>query len=272
MSALGAVAVLLLLAEPQEAAAPYRVGPGDVLEVTIAGRPDLGRLPTVQTTGTIFLPVAGEVAVSGLGVEEIAARIAPLLAGPDLEAPQVTVRVQEHHSQFVWTRGALAHPGRRQLRGGTRLVDVLLDSGGFLATATGQVSVERTAGAFADGSHTLSLRFSRGTPSAEELRAMSLPLAPGDIVTVAAEEWVTVSGAVRRPGRYSFVPALTLSRALELAGGLLPSADRRVHLRRAGSPAGPSGVEADVEAIRHGKQEDLVLTPGDEIAVEARRL
>ncbi len=113
MSALTAAALLLLLAEqpPQDAAAPYRVGPGDVLEVVVEGRPDLGRLPTVQTTGTIWLPRAGELAVRGLSVEEIAARIAPLLVAPDLEPPRVTVRVQEHHSQFVWTRGAVAAPG-----------------------------------------------------------------------------------------------------------------------------------------------------------------
>jgi polysaccharide biosynthesis/export protein len=274
MRALTAGALLLLLAEPpaQDAAPPYRVGPGDVLEVTVEGRPDLGRLPTVQTTGTIWLPRAGEVAASGLNVEEIAARITPLLVGPDLEAPRVTVRVQEYHSQFVWTRGALERPGRKQLRGGTRLVDVLLDSGGFLPGATGQVVVERTAGVFADGGRALTLRFGRSGPSAEELQGMALPLAAGDVVTASAREWIAVSGAVRRPGRYPFTPALTLSRALEGAGGLLPAAERRVKVRRADPAAGASLLEADLDAIRHGKQEDVVLLPGDEIVVEARRL
>jgi protein involved in polysaccharide export with SLBB domain len=243
-----------------------------VLEVTVLGRPDLGRLPTVQTTGTIWLPRAGEVVASGSSVEQIAARITPLLVAPDLETPQVQVRVQEYHSQFVWTRGALLRPGRKQLRGGTRLVDVLLDSGGFLEGATGQVVIERTHGVFEDGSRRLSLRFSRGNPSADELREMALPLAAGDVVTASAQEWVVVSGAVRRPGRYPFAPALTLSRALEGAGGLLPVAERRVRLRRVGAAAGAPAIEADLDAIRHGRQEDIVLLPGDEIVVEARRL
>ncbi len=274
MSALAAAALLLLLAEQpsQDAAAPYRVGPGDLLEVVVEGRPDLGRLPTVQTTGTIWLPRAGELAVRGLSVEEIAARIAPLLAAPDLELPRVTVRVQEHHSQFVWTRGAVAHPGRKQLRGATRLVDVLLDSGGFLPVASGQVVIERTAGVFEDGSRTLTLRFSRANPSAEDLRGMALRLAPGDVVTASAQEWVVVSGAVKRPGRFPFAAALTLSRAIEDAGGLLPAGDRRVKVRRVDSASGVREIEADLDAIRRGKQEDIVLLPGDEIAVEARRL
>ncbi len=273
MSALTIAALLLLLPEqPLGGAAPYGVGPGDVLEVVVEGRPDLGRLPTVQTTGTIWLPRAGEVAVRGLGVLEIAASIAPLLVGPDLAEPRVTVRVREHHSQFVWTRGAVVRPGRKQLRGGTRLVDVLLDSGGFLPAASGQVVVERTAGAFEDGTRTLSLHFSRGEPSAEDLRGMALPLAPGDVVTASAFEWVLLSGALRRPGRYPYRTALTLSLAVEAAGGLLPSADRRVKLRRSDPALGTREIEADLEAIRRGKQEDIVLLPGDEIAVEARRL
>ena len=273
MSGLIAATLLLSLAEPaQGGAVPYRVGPGDLLEVVVEGRPDLSRLPTVQTTGAIWLPQAGEVSVSGLSVEEIAARIAPLLAEADLEKPRVTIRVREYHSQSVWTRGALARPGRKQLRGGTRLVDVLLDSGGFLPTATGEVVIERTAGAFEDGSRTLNLRFSRGNPNDEDLQGMSLPLAPGDVVTAAARAWVVLSGAVRRPGRFFYDGTLTLSRAVEGAGGLLPGANRRVRVRRGERATGPRDVEADLDAIRRGKQEDVVLVPGDEIVVEARLL
>ncbi len=91
-------------------------------------------------------------------------------------------------------------------------------------------------------------------------------------MTASAQEWVVVSGAVKRPGRYPYDAALTLSRAIEDAGGLLPAADRRLKLRRVDSAAGVREIEADLDAIRRGKQEDLVLLPGDEIAVEARRL
>jgi protein involved in polysaccharide export with SLBB domain len=81
-----------------------------------------------------------------------------------------------------------------------------------------------------------------------------------------------VSGAVKRPGRYPYDAALTLSRAVAGSGGLLPTGDRRVKLRRIDSASGAREIEADLEAIRRGKQEDVVLLPGDEIAVEARHL
>ena len=87
MTAPCAAPLLLLFAQATAAAGPavpYRVGPGDVLEVSVDGRPDLSRLPTVQTTGRVWLPGAGEVEVRGLTADEIAARVAPLLAGEDL--------------------------------------------------------------------------------------------------------------------------------------------------------------------------------------------
>src|SRR4030095_7706032 len=102
-AALSPASLLALLLQPTAAVpAPYRVGPGDVIEIVVDGRPDLSRMPTVQTTGRIWLPRAGDVDVHGLTTGEIAARITPKLAGSDLAAPRVDVRVTGYYSQFVW--------------------------------------------------------------------------------------------------------------------------------------------------------------------------
>src|SRR5215831_10983115 len=110
--ALAAGPLFAILAQAGGAPAPpYRVGPGDVIEVVVDGRPDLSRMPTVQTTGSVWLPRAGDVEVRGLTTAEIAARVAPRLAGPDLQAPKVAVRVADYNSQFVWVQGAVNKPG-----------------------------------------------------------------------------------------------------------------------------------------------------------------
>src|SRR5215831_17781813 len=131
--ALAAGPLFAILAQAGGAPAPpYRVGPGDVIEVVIEGRPDLSRMPTVQTTGSVWLPRAGDVEVRGLTTSEIEAR------------------VTAYNSQFIWVLGAVNRPGRKPLRAGTRLVDALLDAGGLRQGASGEVVVKRASGTFAD--------------------------------------------------------------------------------------------------------------------------
>jgi len=269
MNLLIAVAPLLALLAQATAAtpAPYRVGPGDVIEVSVDGRPDLSRMPTVQTTGSIWLPRAGDVEVRGLTTSEIAARIMPKLAADDLQAPRVAVRVTGFHSQFVWVTGAVNRPGRKPLRAGTRLVDALLDAGGFQPEASGDVVVTRSNGSFADGTRELQLKFAGKDPSAEELQRLGLPLVAGDQVSATVQRFVGVSGAVQRPGQYAYENALTLGALVEQAGGLLRSGSDHVVLRRDGAEQ-----EVDLGAVRKGRTPDVALQPGDEVVVKARRL
>ena len=253
---------------PAVASPSYRVGPGDVIEVEVVERPELGRLATVQPTGSVRLPEAGEVAVAGLTASEIASRLARALAG-DAEAPRVVVRVREAQSQFAWVRGAVARPGRTTLRGTTRLIDALLDAGGFAATASGELVVERTGG-FPDGSRVLRLVLPRISPGPLELQQLALRLEPGDVVTAAAQHFVGVSGAVRRPGRYPLAAGAGVSAAVAAAGGALAGARRVVVVRREAGGA-LREIAVDLDAIRRGRAEDLQLSADDEVLVGERR-
>jgi protein involved in polysaccharide export with SLBB domain len=256
---------LLAQAAPGQAPAPYRVGPGDVIEVAVDGRPDLSRMPTVQTTGSVWLPRAGDVEVHGLTTGEIAARVAPLVAGADLATPRVAVRVAGYHSQFVWVTGAVNRPGRKPLRAGTRLVDALLDAGGFVQGASGEVVVLRGAG-FEGGAPEARFKFDGKDPSAEQLQRLGLPLVAGDRVSAVLQRWVGVSGAVERPGQYAFEDSLKLSALVDQAK-LLRTGSDRVILRRAGVDQ-----EVDLGDVRGGRAPDIQLQPGDEVVVKARRL
>ena len=275
MSASLAIASLMLvLAQAAPAAStptPYRVGSGDVLEVLVQDRPELSRLPTVQTTGAVFLPDLGDVPVAGLTTNEIAARIAPLLANGSLPAPEVMVRVKEFQSQFVWVRGEVFRPGRKSLREGTRLIDALLDAGGLTNRASGRVTVDRRNGTFPDGSRLLECQLAGGAPTPEETSQLSLPLVSGDVVSVTTQHWVSVGGEVTRPGRYPLGDGMTLALLVESAGGVTRFAAGRVTVRRGDAAAGGE-IEADLKAIQSGKAEDVRLRPGDLVVVSARGL
>jgi len=258
-------------APSSSSASPYRVGSGDVLEVLVHDHPELSRLPTVQTTGAVFLPRVGDVPVVGLTTGEIAARIAPLLANGAAPAPDVTVRVKEYQSQFVWVRGEVFRPGRKALREGTRLIDALLDAGGLTDRASGRVVVERKAGTFPDGSQMIECTFVGGGPTPEEAGLLSLPLANGDRISVATQFWVSIAGEIARPGRYPLEGGMTLGRLVEAAGGTTRFADSKVAVRRADAPT-DGEIEVDLKEVRSGRAEDLVLVPGDQVVVSARGL
>jgi polysaccharide biosynthesis/export protein len=238
---------------PAVAAPGYCVGPGDVLEVSVPGAPEASRLVTVQTTGAIFLPPAGEVPVRGLTVEEI---------GLKLARPGVRVSVKEYRSQFAWVEGEVLRRGRTPLRGATRLVDALVAAGGLTAVASGEVVVERREGLFADGS-TVKSFFLSGSPTDSELSALETPLATRDVITARKIGYVHVSGAVARPGRYPLRRG-TLTEALSAAGGMTKLAGPLVKINRTDPQTGAAQVielAPSTEPDAHLLSDDQVLVP-----------
>ncbi len=249
----------------------YRVGPGDVLEVTVFGNEDLSRTPTVQTSGVISLPLLGEVPVAGLSVSEVQKKVTTLLAKDYLVNPQVEVKVKEYHSQFVSVVGEVNSPGRKPLRGGTRLIDVLIEAGGFSSRGSGDVTITRREGTFDDGSTSLHIRLSGSTPTPQDQVNLALALQNGDIITASAKYHVTVEGEVNRPGRYPIEGELTVTGAISTAGGLGRFGSSSLKVRRVDPDTGQTQIiEVNLKAIRNGKKPDLLLKPNDVISVPRR--
>jgi polysaccharide biosynthesis/export protein len=246
----------------------YQVGPGDVLQVAVYGNEDISRTPTVQPNGTIALPLLGDVAVVGLTLPEIQRRLTALLAKDFLVNPQVEVKVKEYQSQFVSVVGEVNNPGRKPLRGRTRIFDVLIEAGGFTTRASGEVMITRREGTFEGGSVTMKLRFSGASPNPRDLVNLEIPLHNGDLITASAKYYVTVEGEVIRPGRYPIEEEMTLSTAVVAAGGLTRFGKNDVKIRRVSPETGKTEIlEVDLKSIRNGKQPDLVLRPNDVITV-----
>jgi polysaccharide export outer membrane protein len=255
---------------PPPESGEYAVGPGDMLEVTVFGNDDLSRVPTVQTSGGIAMPLLGEVQVAGLTVAEIQRKITNLLAKDYLVNPQVEVKVREYNSQFVSVVGEVNSPGRKALRGRTRLIDVLLDAGGFTTKASLEVVITRVDGTFSGGERTISVRLS-GTPTAADQVNLELPLKSGDIITALPKAFVTVDGEVNKPGRYAIEGDLTVTGAVSLAGGLTRFGSHDVKVRRTDGQTGKvTMIQVDLKDVRNGKKPDVRLMPNDVISVSRR--
>jgi polysaccharide biosynthesis/export protein len=257
---------------PQPAGSDYTVGPGDVLEITVIGNDDLTRTPTVQTSGTITLPLLEEVGVAGLTVLEIRRKLTTLLERDFLVNPQVEVRVREFQSQSVIVLGEVNSPGRKVLRGKTRLVDLLIDAGGFKPTASGDIVITRSEGTFESGKDQLRLTLGSGGMTPQDRVNLEIPLKNGDLINIAARQQVTIEGEVARPGRFPIEADSTITALISVAGGLTRYGNEKVKLRRIDPKTGTAQIlEIDLGQIRSGKKPEVKLEPNDVITVPRRK-
>ncbi len=91
----------------------YRIGPEDVLDITVWKNPELSRerIP-VRPDGKISHPLINDISVSGLTAEQVRAEVAQrLTAGAIIDNPEVSVVVREIHSFKVSVSGNVRMPG-----------------------------------------------------------------------------------------------------------------------------------------------------------------
>ncbi|MDQ3038290.1 MAG: polysaccharide export protein [Pseudomonadota bacterium] len=136
-------------------AADYRIGPQDLLEITVFGVEDLSRTVRVNANGQISLPLIGSLMAGGVSIPALEQTIAGKLGGRYLQDPQVSVFVKEFTSQRVTVEGAVRKPGIYPVTGRTSLLqavalaeglDPLADLGGVVVFR--QINGQRMAAGF----------------------------------------------------------------------------------------------------------------------------
>ena len=109
----------------------YKVGPGDVLEVTVFKTPELSKNVQISEAGTINFPLIGELAVAGMTAREIEKELGQGLGAKYLQNPQISVFVKEYHSQRITIEGAVKKPGVYPIAGGLSLLQAVAQAGGI---------------------------------------------------------------------------------------------------------------------------------------------
>ena len=132
---------ILPISTPQE----YRIGPEDVLRVTIFKAPELNGLLRVSASGEISMPLLGAVKAAGLTPRELELALQELLRRTYMKDPHVGVFVSEMQSHPVSVFGAVERPGVYQLRRTRTLLEVLSMAGGLADDARDTVVVMRGA-------------------------------------------------------------------------------------------------------------------------------
>jgi polysaccharide biosynthesis/export protein len=109
----------------------YKIGPLDVLDISVFQVPELTKSVQVSDTGTINLPLVGEVSVAGKTPQQVERDLTAKLGAKYLQNPQVTVYVKEYNSQQVTVEGAVQKPGVFPLKGRTSLLQLIAMANGF---------------------------------------------------------------------------------------------------------------------------------------------
>jgi len=123
----------------------YRIGPHDLLEISVFQVTEISRTVRVNSCGVINLPLIGQVQAGGLTALELEESIAGKLAENYLQDPQVSVFIKEYVSQRVIVEGAVEKSGVYPLTGKTTLIQAIAMASGLDAMADeSQVKIFRT--------------------------------------------------------------------------------------------------------------------------------
>lgn len=146
--------------------------------------------------------------------------------GRRLDAGDALILGKEARSSQVSVVGGVKRPGVYEIIGTTTLADAILLAGGLSQRAlVEKVLIERERKPL--GPFTLP-------------RDGATPIRPGDVIRVPVSEavaYVSVAGAVKRPGLIEIVTEMSVAQAIEAAGGLtLPVGGLNVVLRSVTDP------------------------------------
>jgi polysaccharide export outer membrane protein len=285
----------------------YRIGPEDLLNISVFEAADLGHTVRVSAGGEISLPLLGSIRAAGLTPHTLESVLEELLRHTYMKDPHVSVFVQEIQSHPVSVFGAVKQPGVFQVRGAKTLVEMLSMAQGLAEDAGDTVLVmhqtqpdvappgiavqgEAPAGAASEGDRPVKAAPVAQTPVAEgsppvgnavEINLKSLLesgdprsnvlVYPGDVVKVTRAGIVYVIGEVRKPGGFQLKSNENISvlQALALAEGLTrTSAKSHARIIHTDEATGKrTELALNLDKILAGKIADPLLQPKDIVFV-----
>jgi polysaccharide export outer membrane protein len=247
----------------------YRLGPEDLLVVTVLDAPEFSRSVRVNAEGVIRLPLVRQsIAASGKTTAELEQTIARVLLEEGLlREPSVSVTVREFQSKPVTVSGAVRTPVVFQALRPVTLTEALARAGGVTEMAGPDVLVSVPA---SEGRPAREVRLSLLSLLQQADAASNLLLHGGEEIRVPAAGRVYIIGAVTRPGPIllSDGQPLSLLQAVSLAGGPGPTAAKKAYLLRQ-SETDPQRRELafDLKKVMKDKDQNLLLRPNDVIFV-----
>jgi polysaccharide export outer membrane protein len=159
----------------------YRIGPEDVLTISVWGNAELTRTVQVRPDGKFSLPLINDMQASGLTPMELRQQLEERLR-EYVASPEVSVMVDEVRSFKISILGKVNGPGRYELKSATTALEALALAGGFREdefSSPDELIVLRHKG---EAMERIRIPYSTAITAAG--RPVNIFLQPGDLVVV----------------------------------------------------------------------------------------
>ena len=202
----------------------YVVGPGDGLTIDLWGGVSQRLVRTVDHEGRIALPEIGPMLVNGQTLGDVQQSVQRLLR-TQFRDVSADVSLSRLRTVRVYVVGDVNHPGPYDVSSLSTPLNALLAAGG--PTSDGSMRI---------------VKHYRGDTLVQQVDLYDLllrgvrtdlkRLEPGDTLLVPpVGALVQMDGMVRRPAIYELRDDMTLAQAIDMAGGILPTAALQPHSR-----------------------------------------
>lgn len=260
--------------DPNQANLPIqKVGPEDLIGLSVYDAPEFTRAVRIAQDGTIRLPMLKEpIRVQGLFPNDIEVLLAEALKREGLFVdPYVTVTVMEYHSRPISVGGSVRNPVIFQAVGKVTLLDALNRAGGLQADVNGvtssEIIVTRPNG-------------DSGPPSVQRIPAkalysgadpdLNITLTGGEEIRAPEVARIVVSGNVIQPGVYPYLdPAESnnVKSAVAQAKGLAQYWADIGYIYRMDEKGATHEIEIPLRKIMDRKAPDVALQAKDVLYV-----
>jgi polysaccharide export outer membrane protein len=156
----------------------YKIGPEDLLDISVWKNPELSRTVPVRPDGKVSLPLVNDIRAAGLTPTELRQQLIDRLA-EFIPAPEVAVIVREVHSMKVAVVGSVKTPGRYELKSAATVLEMIALAQGF----TDFAARDRVVVLRQENGETKRIPFNYRKVAAGDEQA-NLVVQPGDIIVV----------------------------------------------------------------------------------------
>jgi protein involved in polysaccharide export with SLBB domain len=287
----------LKLSRPRE----YYIGPGDVLGITLVGRPDIlgtGKDGTERMTITvtenpiITLPLIGAITVHGKTSIQIEEQLKTAYT-QFISNPVPVVVIEKYYYNQVNVLGSIRKPGSYPLDFGDTVVDAVFKAGGLsFGRETGGLPPARFLKVYREKVNNRERNEMTADQYLEKIREgekilpreeiiipieefilngdlqYNIPLYPNDIVFIPGAGTVIVHGRIKNPGVVFLGPSVrTLLQVVTERGRLRYSGGSIVEVVRSYPDGRQESFFHNVRRIQLRKDEDFYMMDGDQVFV-----